>query len=409
MTIVGAHDGQAGEPGVLAGVRVIDFGRFIAAPYCGMILADMGAEVVRVERPGGDEDRRLGLTASNGENLTFPLLARNKLGITLDLRQPSARPVLFDLVRCSDVLLHNFGPGAAAALGLAYDDVRQVKPDLIYTEVSCYGTVGPDAHRTGFDPIAQVASGAAALNGTDGDAPLRCGVPWVDYSTGLCAALGTVLALRHRDKTGKGQAVDCSLLRTAISYVSPMIAEATVLRRPRPRLGNRAAYMGPTDLYQCLDGHVYVVCATDAAWKSLAGVIGRPDFLTDSALQTSYGRFEQRHRVDPVVTQWIAQRTVRDVVAAMDAVKIPCGIYRSTNDVADDPQVQADNILIGLNLEWSGLEHVPAAANPIRLSRTASAIRSRPPRVGEHNRHVYEQLLQYDQSRLGELQRLRVI
>ena len=226
--------------GVLDGLRVLDFGRFIAAPYCGMLLASMGADVIRVEGPGGDEDRRLGLTASNGENLTYPCLGRNKRGITLDLsgRAP-ARSILADLVARCDVLLHNFSPGAVRALGLTYEEVRRLKPDVIYTGISCYGADGPYANRRGFDPMARMSSGAAAVTGPEGHPPVRAGVPWADYATGLCATLGTVLALRHRDVTGEGQAVDCSLLKTAVSFMAPVIAEALVTGIERPRLGNR--------------------------------------------------------------------------------------------------------------------------------------------------------------------------
>jgi crotonobetainyl-CoA:carnitine CoA-transferase CaiB-like acyl-CoA transferase len=389
---------------VLHGLRVLDLGRFVAAPYCGLLLADLGAEVIRVERPGGDEDRRLGLTGAHGENFVYSNLARNKLGITLDVRQPAGRALLFELLARADVFLHNFSPGAATSLGLGYDDVRAARADIIYTGISCYGTEGPHAERPGFDPMAQMASGAGAVSGHEGDAPLRAGVPWVDYATGLSAALGTVLALRQRDATGAGQRVDCALLQTAVSFMAPMIAEAVTAGRERPRLGNRAAYIGPSDLYRCRDGFVYVACATESAWRALMRLIGQAELLAAPDLDSHWARFEQRARVDPLVAAWLATRTVAEALAALDAAHVPCGPYRSTREVPDDAQVRAGGMLLEVDLGLPGLEAVPMGASPFRLSSAPARAATRAPRVGEHNRAVYEGLLGYTPERLARLQ-----
>jgi crotonobetainyl-CoA:carnitine CoA-transferase CaiB-like acyl-CoA transferase len=387
---------------VLAGIRVLDLGRFIAAPYCGMLLADMGAEVARVERPGGEEDRRIGLTGPHGENFTYPTLARNKKGITLDLRSDAGRAVLRDLARQADVFLHNFGTVAASALGLGYDDIRTVRPDVIYAGISCYGSSGPYAHRTGFDPIAQVGSGAAALSGHDGDDPLRCGVPWVDFSTGLAAALGILLALRHRDRTGDGQMVDCALLQTAVGFTAPMIAEAVIGGIERPRLGNRAVHLGPTDLYKCRDGFVYIACATENAWRALMRLVGRPDLIDAPALRTHQGRFAERQAIDPLIADWVAPQTVDAVIRQLDEAQVPCGIYRSTADVPGDPQVRATGLLV----EMSG---TLLGTAPFRLSATPATIRTAAPRAGEHNAEVYRDWLGYSPTRLRELEQAHVV
>ncbi len=395
--------------GALNGVRVLDLGRFISAPYCGMIMADMGAEVIRVERPGGDEDRRLGLKSANGENFTFPGLARNKKGITLDLRKAESREVLCLLIASSDVFLHNFSPATTMSLKLAHDDIRAIRQDIIYTGISCYGSEGPWSLRPGFDPIAQMSAGAAALTGFEDEAPLRCGVPWVDYSTGLCAALGTVLALRHRDASGEGQAVDCALLQTAVSYTAPMIAEAVTAGRERPRLGNRTAYVGPTDLFSCRDGFVYIAAATETMWRSITRLIGHPELIDDPALQTDELRFDNRRQVDPLIAAWTAQRTVAEAVAELVTARIPCGVYHSTAEVPDHPQVRACGMLEYLDLGGAGLERVPIGALPIRFSSTPGKKPLRPPRVGEHNREVYGTLLGYDSERLQSLEAQGVI
>src|SRR5215467_8818721 len=271
----------------LTGIRVLDLGRYVAAPYCGVVLADLGAEVIRVERPRGEEDRYLGLRAVNGETFVFASLARGKKAITLDLRQVErARPVLRDLVAHADVFVHNFGPVAAGALGLSYDDIRSMTPAVIYVGISFAGSDGPHANRTGFDMMAQMGSGAAAVTGFEGEPPLRAGVPWVDYSTGLSAVIGVLAALRQRDATGEGQVVDCALLQTALSFTAPIIAEAVAGGRERPRLGNQTAYTAPSNLYRCRDGHVYVAAVTSSAWRSLAATIGHPELAGASELRT---------------------------------------------------------------------------------------------------------------------------
>lgn len=389
---------------VLEGIRVLDFGRFIAAPYCGMILADMGAEVIRIDRPGGEEDRAHGLRAGNGENLSFPSYARNKKGITLNVfDMEGSREVLKDLVKVSDVVLHNFSPGAIKKFKLTYDDMRAIKEDIIYTAVSCYGGDGPYSDRIGFDQIAQTFSGASALTGGEHDPPMRCAVPWVDYSTALCATVGTLLALRHRDATGQGQAVDCALLQTAMSFTAPMIAEAMVLGRERPRIGNRAAYVGPSDLYKCKDGYVYVCVIMDGLWKRLMTTIGHEELIDDPELDSDINRFEHRDRVDPLVAEWVAARTVEEVVVALEKARVPCGVYHTTADVAADPHVQARSMLEYCDLEAPGLENVPLSGIPIKLSETPGRVEHRAPRVGEHNDHYYGELLGYSDEKVASL------
>lgn len=389
---------------VLEGVRVLDFGRFIAAPYCGMILADMGAEVIRIDRPGGEEDRTVGLKAPNGENLSYPSYARNKKCISLNvLSKDAPRDVLEDLVKKSDVFLHNFSPGAIKAFGLTYDDIKAIKSDIIYTGISCYGATGPYSDRVGFDQIAQTFSGAAALTGYEGDDPLRSGLPWVDYSTALCATVGTLLALRHHDSTGEGQMVDCALLQTAMSFIAPMVAEAVVMGKEKPRIGNRSPYFGPTDLYKCSDGFVYIATTMEGMWRRLMKIIGHEDFVGKEGFVTDIERFDNRDQVDPLVAEWISQHEVEEVVAIMDENRIPCGVYHSTAEVADDPHVKARKMLEYMNLGMPGYENVPVCGLPIQLSKTPGEVKNVAPTVGQHNDEYYRELLGYSEEKIQEL------
>lgn len=391
---------------VLEGIRVLDFGRFIAAPFCGMMLADMGAEVIRIDRPGGEEDRTTGILGPNGENVHYQSYARNKKCITLNLLgNTKGQEVLRDLVKHSDVLLQNFSPGAAEMMGITYENLKAMKPNIIFVAVSCYGTYGPYSKRIGFDPIAQTMSGAAAITGFPGNPPTRSQVPWVDYSTALMATVGTLLALRYRDQTGEGQMVDLALLQTAVTFMAPIIAEYEVLGRNREQVGNRAYYTGPSDLYQCKDGWVYISTIMGGLWRRLLKAIGHEEFTSDPELSNDFQRFEHRDRVDPLVAAWMKQHTVAEVVAAMEEARIPCGRFHTVPEVSQDPHVQARRMIEYLDLEYPGLERVPVCGLPIKMSATPASIERRSPRVGEHNDEVYRGLLKYSKKKIAELQK----
>ncbi|MFC1895118.1 CaiB/BaiF CoA transferase family protein [Thermodesulfobacteriota bacterium] len=397
---------------VLEDIRVLDFGRFIACPYCGMILADMGAEVIRIDRPGGEEDRTVGLLGPNGENVSYPSYARNKKGVTLNLlgeKADQGKEVLTDLVRESDAVIHNFSPYAAQLMGLDYESLIAIKPDIILTAISCFGSDGPYSHRTGFDFIAQAMSGCMALGGYPDKPPVRAYMNPIDYSTAICAALGTVLALRHRDKTGEGQMVDLALLQTAVSFATPALAEAEVLGRLRPLIGTRVPYVGPSDLFPCKDGWVFIATIMDTLWKRLCRVIGHEELIDDPQLQSDLHRYENREKIDPLIAQWTAERTMNEVMDKMEEARIPCGPYLGLDQVSKDPHVQARRMIEYVDMEVPGLENLPICGMPVKLSRTPGRIERRAPRVGEHNHEIYGELLGFDDQRMDELRSHGVI
>ena len=389
---------------ILEDIMVLDFSRFIAGPYCGMILADMGAKVIRIDRPGGEEDRTIGLVGLDGQNLLYPSYARNKKGITLNLmNNDRGREILKDLVKRSDVVIHSFGPDAAKLMGLTYEELKSIKPAIILTAITCYGSDGPYSNRIGFDPIAQAMSGSMALGGYPDKPPIRSFMNPIDYGTGLCAALGTVMALRYRDRTGKGQFVDLALLQTAVSYVAPQIAEAEVLGQLRPIIGNRAAYVGPADLYRCKDGWVFIATVMNSLWQRLAKVIGHEELLDDPELFNDYQRYEQRDRIDPLIAEWVAERTMDEVQKKMEEVRIPCGPYLGLDEVSKDPHIRARRMIEYTDLEKPGLEKVPVCGIPIKFSETPGRIETRAPQVGEHNDEIYRGLLGYSREQIKNL------
>jgi crotonobetainyl-CoA:carnitine CoA-transferase CaiB-like acyl-CoA transferase len=397
---------------VLDDIRVLDFGRFIAGPYCGMILADMGAEVIRIDRPGGEEDRTTGLLGPDGQNVSYPSYARNKKGITLNLmdkKDENSRKIITDLVKTADVVLYNFSPYAAKLMGLTYEELAAMKPDIIVAAISCFGSEGPYANRVGFDFMAQAMSGAMALGGFPDIPPQRSQLPFCDFSTGQNAAIGILLALRHRDQTGEGQMVDLALLQTAVSFTAPQIAEAETLGRLRPRVGNRAVYLGPSDLYKCKDGYVFIATIMNSLWRRLAKAIGHEELLDDPDLHNDLQRFENRDKVDPLVIEWAGSRTVAEVVAAMEEARIPCARYLELDEVSSDPHVKARNMVEYVDMEVPGLENLPVCGIPIKLSKTPGRVETRAPRVGEHNDRIYQELLGYSDEYVAELKASGVI
>ena len=395
---------------VLEDIRVLDFSRFVAGPYCGMLLADMGAEVIRIDRPGGEEDRTYGLTGSNGENLIYANYARNKKGITLNLFGHEKAPdILADLVGHSDVVLHSFPPEAARMAGLTYEELVKINPKIIVAAISCFGSTGPYANKGGFDFIAQAMSGAMKIGGFKDKPPVRAFMNPMDHGTGAVAAFGTMVALRHREQTGEGQLVDLSLFQTSLTYVAPMIAEAAVFGKVRPVIGNRSAYLGPTDLYPCKDGYVFIATVMNSVWRRMARLIGHAELIDDPGLQTDLQRYENRERIDPLVADWIASHTVAEALEKMEKARIPCGPLRGTDEVLDDPHILSGKMIEYVNLESPGLEKVPASGISARLSKTPGRITSRPPRVGEHNKEIYQDLLGYNSKKMDDLFRNGVI
>src|SRR5215813_714074 len=266
--------------GPLEGIRVVDFGRFIAAPYCAMLLADFGADVIRVERRDGGEDRRLGPVTESGEGGLFLNLNRNKRGITLDLGHARAKEIIRRLVSEADIVIVNLPLSVMRRLGLDYDALREIKPDIILVMASAFGPDGPYSDRLGFDGIAQAMSGAMSLTGFSGT-PIRSIVSWADYGTALHAAFGAMTALYHRQQTGRGQLIDVSLLATSVTFMTPLLAELKTRGIRREQLGNTAYYAAPSDAYQTQTGWIIVPTVGPQMFRRWARLIGREDLIDD--------------------------------------------------------------------------------------------------------------------------------
>jgi crotonobetainyl-CoA:carnitine CoA-transferase CaiB-like acyl-CoA transferase len=378
--------------GILENVRVLDFGRYIAAPFCCQLLADMGAEVVRVERPGGEVDRERGPFAANGQSLYFVTLNRNKKAITLNLNSDRGRELLLDLVKNSDVLVHNQPMGRARSLGLDYERLAGVNPRLVYLAISGFGSVGPNARDTAFDAIVQSLSGAAAMTGFPGGPPVLSHVPFVDFGTGLYGALAVSLALLHRERTGRGQSIDLALFSTGFSFVAAygVFAEAAINGVVRERTANTMIY-GVGGLYACTDGQISICSFSDPLWQRLCGAIDRIDLASDPRLRSDVARYENRKVVDGAISAWCVQRSVEQARAKLAAAGVPAGRVQAVDEAAQHPQAHALGLI--QSVEQPGLGSVPVAGSAIKFSETPGIIQRPAPSVGEHNTEIYDRIL----------------
>lgn len=388
--------------GVLQGIRVLDLSRVIAGPYCAMLMADMGAEVIRIERPGGDDDRRAGALLPDGHSVPMVNMGRNKKGITLNLQSDKGKEILKALVKLADVVIESFGLEAKEAMGVGYESLSSVNRAIVLVSISGYGQTGPHARRLCFDPIAQAMSGAMSLTGFPGDPPTRSAVTWVDYCTGVHAAFGAMLALFHREHTGRGQLVDVALLDVAISAMggTGAAAEYKLMGYIRPQLGN-LSYRCYANAFHARDGWVFISGVFDGIWKRLVRAIGKPEIISDPRFQSDNSRYEHSKDIDPLVSDWVKHRTVDEVIAILEQNRVPCGRINSIAEVVADPQVRAREMLV--DVEWPGVGSVPITGVPIKLSETPGKVTARAPLVGEHNTAVYEELLGYGPDRLSKL------
>jgi crotonobetainyl-CoA:carnitine CoA-transferase CaiB-like acyl-CoA transferase len=375
---------------VLDGIRVLDFGRYIAGPYCAALLADLGADVIRIERIGGGEDRWVAPIADDGVGALYVTMNRNKRAMTLDPSAPAGREIVKKLVATADVVVANLPPEVLRSLSLDLESLRRVKADIILTTVTAFGAGGPWSHKHGFDGIGQVMSGAAYMTGTP-EQPYRAAVAWVDCGTASLAAFGTLAALMQRQKTGRGQKVEGALLRTAVAFNNPALVEQQVIRVDRIPTENRGQTSAPSDIFRTKDGWIIAYAIGNPMFARWATMLGEPDWLTDPRFKDDLSRGDHAELISKRVSEWTLARTTEQALKEMEAAKIPAGPLYTPQQALDDAHIRQAGLLV--DTPYPGTAHpVPLSPTPVDLSETPGTFRHRAPTLGEHTDAILGEL-----------------
>jgi crotonobetainyl-CoA:carnitine CoA-transferase CaiB-like acyl-CoA transferase len=374
-------------PGPLAGVKVLELAQIMAGPTCGIMLADLGADVIKVERiPGGDDTRHMDRPSVRGESASFMAMNRNKRGVALNLKLPAAQEALKRMAARADVLTENYRKGTMEKLGLGYETLKKVNPALIYCSISGYGRSGPYADKGGYDLIAQGMSGLMSVTGEPGRAPAKSGGPVCDINAGVLGALGVVSAYVHRLKTGEGQLVDTSLFEAGIQQMYWQAAIYFATGEPPGPTGSAHILSAPYQAFRAADGWVTIGGANQANWERLVRVLNAPELLEDARFASNAERMKNLEALTELLNSKLRGWKKNDLIKALEAAGVPCGPINSIADVAADPHALAREMVVELEHPRAG--RTRALGLPIKLSRTPGKVTRPAPTFGQHTREV---------------------
>lgn len=365
----------------LSGLTVLEFSRVLAGPWCGMILADLGADVLKVESFEGDDTRGLGPPFRDGLSAYFACCNRNKRSLAIDLRNDATRPLVEALVRKADVLVENYRTGTAELMGLGYARLAAINPRLVYCSISGYGRTGPDATRPGYDFVVQAESGLMSITGPADGEPQKVGVAVADLATGQNAAIAILAALRHRDATGEGQWVDVSLFDTQLSWLANVASSVLFTGQDAPRLGNSHASIVPYQAFQASDGKFVLAVASEKLWRTACEALGRADWADHPDYRDNAARVRNRIALCALLADRFAVQPVRHWLGLFAAAGVPTAPIHSVLSALEDPLTKAR----GMTIDIGG---VPLVASPLRLSATPVEYRLPPPLLGQHSDEI---------------------
>ncbi len=384
------RDARTDTPGPLAGVRVLEATTTWAGPMCGAVLADLGADVIKVETPGGEVGRSLTpMLPGTRTSFIHATVNRNKRSLMLDVRRAEGREIFLKLAARADVVVENFKVGTMEGYGLGYDHVRAVKPDIVYVSITGWGQFGPCQRWCGYDPLAQAASGFVSLNGPPEGQPTKAPTFFGDDLGGLHGAIGAMAALRHRDRTGEGQHVDVALL-DAILFQSNGLPTLGAMGVEPTRMGNEFGFAVPANVYDCKDGPVYVGVILDSHWKLLAPIIGYPELADDPGFATRAGRVPNRDACNALVAGWMAEHTRAEVVEILSRAGLGIAPVNTYREVARDPHVIERDMLQPVQLEDGST--APIVGPAAKFSRTPTRVRTGARGLGEDNDAILAEL-----------------
>jgi CoA:oxalate CoA-transferase len=373
----------------LSGIRVLDLGRFVAGPFCAVLLGDMGAEVIKIEIPGRGDDTRSHGVIVNGESAYFVGMNRNKRGLTLDLKTEEGKEIFRRLVRQADVVVENFRPDVMRKLGLQYEILREINPAIIYCGISGFGKDGPYALRPSFDFIAQGMSGLMSITGFPDRDPVRVGIPISDFVAAIYAAYGILAALVERQRTGQGQEVQISLVDGMVSLLSFQADKVFGRGEVPERGGNDHGVTSPYGTFKALDGYINIAPAGDFMWERLARALGREDLIQDPRFLTNDLRCQHRMEINQIITEITSKRTMAEWIEYLNKAGVPCGPIYNVPQAFADPQIRHQEMVLELE-QPSG--RVKTLGFPLKLSRTPAALHRAAPQLGQHTEEILADL-----------------
>jgi crotonobetainyl-CoA:carnitine CoA-transferase CaiB-like acyl-CoA transferase len=374
-------------PRPLDSIKVLDLTRVLAGPYCTMLLADMGADVVKVERPGaGDDTRAFGPPFLNGESAYFLSINRNKRSLTLNLKHEKALETLRRLLATADVLVENFRPGTMESFGLGYEAVQQFNPGLIFCSISGYGHSGPDAHLPGYDLIIQGQGGIASLTGDAAGPPYKVGTSQADIIAGMMGFQGILLALLARSQSGRGQKIDLGMLDCQVALLTYQAGIYFATGESPTRMGNQHPTITPYETYRCQDAYINLACGNDAMWQRFCKAIEQASWADDPRFRTNADRVQHRRQLSALLEPVLLQKTAQEWIDILRQVGIPCGRIQSVSEVCESPQVQAREMVVSIEHPKAGSIRVTGV--PIKLSETPGMVTTPPPLLGEHTTQI---------------------
>lgn len=391
--------------GILEGVRVLDFGRYIAGPYCASLLADLGADVIRIERLEGGDDRYLMPSTSQGEGAQFLQCNVGKRCLALDMTSDAGRMVMRRLIAKADVVIANFSPSGLTHFGLDYETLRAIKDDIILTTASAYHSEGPLAERIGFDGVGQAVSGAIWLSGLPGQ-PYRSATAFVDFSTALSCAYGTLAAIIAKMRTGNGTHVQASLVGTAMTIMNQILIEQASGYNERVPTGNRSPISGPSDIFAAKDGWFIMQVIGKKMFERWTKIVGRSDLLTDPRYGSDIERGHNGEELSRIMSDWARNRSREDCLSVLVAAGIGCGPVLSPADVMNGAMGLTATFMT--TVAYPGSDGIPLAHAPARLSQGQDRTLVRPPLLGEHSDQVLTEF-GFSPDEIGELRSARVI
>lgn len=391
---------------ILDNIRVLDFGRYVAAPFCAALLADFGAEVIRIEKPAGNEDRYLVPVSEDGTGALFLQCNRGKRSITLDLVAPEGREIVVKLVATADIVVVNMPEEALKSVGLDYGSLQAIKPDIILANATAFGNTGPLARNVGFDGVAQAMCGVAYMSGSNAT-PSRAQATWVDFGAAAHSAFALMVALLERSRSGRGQYISASLLATATNCTNSTLIEQALLGLNRPPMGNRSPTSGPTDIFRTSDGYILTQVVGNALFMRWARLVGREDLIADSRFADDRTRGENGEALSAIMAEWCVHRSTDEALTLLAGARIPASPVLTPQQALDHPQMVETDMFEPV--EFPGLARpVPIARAPVNMSVTATKKPTRAPMLGEHTEEIVADL-GYSAADIQRLRQLQII